>query len=117
MVSVVDSTDTALEPWQVPSFYGRALAPASYRKPTSCSLSDAVAIETMLSVGQASSNRTARGGTEVTLGAAMHGPTPFDFVHPGIAQPMDVRLPQVFTRVVSVVSPYENNSSVYVHSA
>lgn len=94
----VQNNSQSSEPWQVPSFFGRDLGPQAFNRPTSCPLYQVIDTESSLKIDTAAPTRSARGGTEVTLGSRMQGPTPFDYNHPQIAQPRDVRLPQVFTR-------------------
>jgi hypothetical protein len=94
----VDNENDVSEPWQVPAFYGRSFAPQAYKRPTATPLAQTIAVEGVLTIGAAQSTRNPSGGTEATLGPQMHGPTPFDYNHPFIAQIGDNRLEQVFSR-------------------
>lgn len=90
----VNVSEKSSEPWQVPAFYGRALYPTEYRRPTSCGLHSAVRVESHLTIATAKSTRNPKGGTEATLGN--YTPTPWDFVHKKIVQPHDNRLERVY---------------------
>lgn len=114
----VETDGESSESWQIPTFYGRNLGPQAFNKPASASLGSVIDEESMLTINTAMPCRTARGGTEVTLGEAMQGPTPFDFNHPSIAQPQDVRLPQIFTRDNgNYPQKYADNPQTYYHTA
>ena len=114
----VATDSTSGEPWQVPTFFGRDLAPQAYKRPTSCPLYAAISAESELTIGTAMSTRNPEGGVEATLGPGLQGSTPFDFNHPQIAQRSDTRLSQLFTRDNgNYPFQYSDNNSTYFTTA